>query len=102
MAAYIVVDIDIHDRERYERYKQMAPPSIAVYGGRYLTRGGETDVLEGDWVPKRFVVLEFPTIERARQWWSSPEYAEAKALRQACATTRMVVADGLPPGVNFS
>jgi uncharacterized protein (DUF1330 family) len=102
MPAYIVVDIDIHDRERYERYKQMAPPSIASYGGRYLTRGGETGVLEGDWVPKRFVVLEFPTMERARAWWSSPEYAEAKALRQACATTRMVVADGLPPRVEFA
>ena len=102
MPAYIVVDIDIHDRERYERYKHMAPPSITLYGGRYLTRGGETGVLEGDWVPKRFVVLAFPTIERARAWWSSPEYAEAKALRQACATTRMVVADGLPPGVKLA
>jgi uncharacterized protein (DUF1330 family) len=98
MPAYVVVDIEIHDPERYERYKGMAPPSIAQYGGRYLTRGGETNVLEGDWTPKRFVILEFPTIERARAWWGSPEYAEAKALRQACATTRMVVADGIPVG----
>ncbi|HZI41108.1 MAG TPA: DUF1330 domain-containing protein [Gemmatimonadaceae bacterium] len=101
MPAYLVVDIDIHDRERYQRYIQMAPPTIAVYGGRYLTRGGETSVLEGDWVPKRFVVLEFPSMERARAWWSSPEYAEAKALRQSCATTRMVVAEGLPTGVKI-
>jgi uncharacterized protein (DUF1330 family) len=99
MSAYIVVDIEIHDRERYERYKDMAPPSIALYGGRYLTRGGETAVLEGEWTPKRFVILEFPTLEQARAWWSSPEYAEAKALRQSIATTRMVLAEGIPAGV---
>ena len=99
MSAYIVVDIEIHDRERYETYKGMAPPSIAQYGGRYLTRGGETNVLEGDWTPKRFVILEFPTLEQARAWWSSPEYAEAKALRQSIATTRMILTEGWPAGV---
>ena len=99
MSAYVVVDIEVHDRERYETYKRMAPPSIALYGGRYLTRGGETNVLEGDWTPKRFVILEFPTMERARAWWGSPEYAEAKALRQSITTTRMVLAEGLPAGV---
>ena len=66
MSAYLVVDIEVYDRERYETYKRMAPPSIALYGGRYLTRGGETGVLEGDWTPKRFVILEFPTMEQAR------------------------------------
>jgi len=99
VSAYLVVDIEIHDRERYETYKRMAPPSIAQYGGRYLTRGGDTAVLEGEWKPKRFVILEFPTMERARAWWSSPEYAEAKALRQSIATTRMVLTEGLPAGV---
>ncbi len=101
MPAYVVVDIEIHDSETYERYKRMAPPSIAMYGGRYLTRGGETAVLEGEWAPKRFVILEFPTLEKARAWWSSPEYADAKRLRQSCATTRMVVTEGLPPGVTI-
>jgi uncharacterized protein (DUF1330 family) len=96
MSVYLVVDIDIHDPARYETYKLMAPPSIAQYGGRYLTRGGETNVLEGDWTPKRFVILEFPTMEQARAWWSSPEYAEAKTLRQAIATTRMVLTEGIP------
>ena len=96
MSAYIVVDIEIHDAARYETYKRMAPPSIAQYGGRYVTRGGATEVLEGDWTPKRFVILEFPTMEQARAWWSSPEYAEAKALRQSIATTRMILTEGLP------
>jgi uncharacterized protein (DUF1330 family) len=99
VSAYVVVDIEVHDRERYETYKRMAPPSIALYGGRYVTRGGETNVLEGDWTPKRFVILEFPTMEQARAWWGSAEYAEAKALRQSIATTRMVLAEGLPAGV---
>lgn len=99
MSAYIVADIEIHDAARYETYKRMAPPSIAQYGGRYLTRAGATDVLEGDWTPKRFVILEFPTMEQARAWWSSPEYAEAKALRQSITTTRMILTEGLPAGV---
>jgi uncharacterized protein (DUF1330 family) len=100
MAAYVVVEIDIHDAETYERYKQLAPPSIALYGGRYLVRGGATEALEGTWHPKRFVILEFPTEQQARAWWSSPEYAPAKALRQASTQTNMLLVEGLPPGVN--
>jgi uncharacterized protein (DUF1330 family) len=95
MAAYIIVDIDIQDPERYEEYKRLAPPSIATYGGKYLTRGGATQVLEGDWIPKRFVVLQFDSVERAKQWWDSPEYAPAKKLRQQCADTRMILTEGL-------
>ncbi|HVI24095.1 MAG TPA: DUF1330 domain-containing protein, partial [Myxococcales bacterium] len=70
--------------------------SIAQYGGRYLARGGATEVLEGSWKPKRFVILEFPSMERARAWWSSSDYAAAKALRQACASTSMVAVEGAP------
>ena len=91
---FVVVDISIHDPATYERYKVLAPPSIGKYGGRYAVRGGTTDVLEGTWEPQRLVVLEFPSAERARAWWHSPEYAEAKALRQASATTDMVLIDG--------
>ena len=99
MPGYIAVQISINDPVRYERYKALAPASIAKYGGRYLIRGGKVDILEGSWQPGRFVVLEFPTVERARQWWNSPEYAEAKALRQSCAETEMVLLDGAPsPG----
>jgi uncharacterized protein (DUF1330 family) len=95
MAAYIVVEIAIQDAETYERYKLLAPPSIAAYGGRYLVRGGAVEVLEGSWKPPRFVILEFPTVERARAWWSSPEYAPAKALRQASTQTDMLLVEGL-------
>ncbi|HEV2802882.1 MAG TPA: DUF1330 domain-containing protein [Pyrinomonadaceae bacterium] len=95
MAAYIVVEVEVQDKDRYETYKQMVPPSLAAYGGRFLVRGGEVETLEGDWSPKRLVIAEFPSVERAKAWWSSQEYAEAKALRQATARSRMIVIAGV-------
>jgi uncharacterized protein (DUF1330 family) len=95
MSAYVVAEIEVQDAETYETYKQLAPPSIAAYGGRYLVRGGAVETLEGDWSPRRFVILEFPSVERARAWWSSEEYARAKSLRQSCAQTQMIVVEGL-------
>ena len=95
MPAYLVVHVDVHDPERYEEYKALAPPSIRAYGGRYLTRGGATEVLDGDCTPKRLVLLEFPTMDQARAFYGSPEYAEALALRHATATSSVVLLDGL-------
>jgi len=95
MAAYVIVEIAIQDAQTYERYKALAPPTIAAYGGRYLVRGGATEVLEGSWNPPRLAVLEFPTAERAREWWNSPEYAPAKAMRQASTQTDMILVEGL-------
>ena len=95
MPAYIVVEIAIRDAETYERYKTMAPPSIARYGGRYIVRGGRTETLEGAWTPSRFVLLEFADANTAKAWWSSPEYAPAKALRQSCSDTDMLLVEGL-------
>jgi uncharacterized protein (DUF1330 family) len=94
MPAYVCVDITITDPTKYDEYKLLAPASIAKYGGTYLTRGGATKTLEGTWSPKRFVILEFPTLEAAQHWWDSPEYAPAKALRQASADTNMVLVEG--------
>lgn len=95
MPAYICVQVDIHDPESYKRYIQLAPPSIAQYGGKYLVRGGAKETLEGTWMPSRFVILEFPTMDRARAWWNSPEYAEAKAIRHAAASSEMLLLEGL-------
>jgi uncharacterized protein (DUF1330 family) len=95
MAAYVIVQIDIRDPATYERYKELAPPSIAQYGGRYIARGGACETLEGSWRPGRLVILEFPDMDAARAWWASPEYAEAKALRNAAASSEMVVLQGL-------
>ena len=68
MAAYIIVEIEVTDPVGYEEYKQQAGATVEKYGGKYLVRGGATEVLEGDWQPKRIVVLEFATMERAREW----------------------------------
>jgi uncharacterized protein (DUF1330 family) len=95
MAAYIVVQVDVQDPVRYADYRTMVPPTLAKYGGRFIVRGGKTETLEGDWAPKRFVVVEFPNVEQAKAWWASPEYAEAKALRQATSETLMIVAEGV-------
>ena len=94
MPAYIIVDVTIHNAENYEGYKKLTPASIAAYGGKFIVRGGTTETLEGDWQPGRVVILEFPTIERAKQWWASEEYAPAKAIRQANAETKMILVEG--------
>ncbi len=95
MPAYVIATVEVKDPVRYEDYKTLVPPSIAAFGGRFVARGGKADVLEGDWNPKRLVILEFPNAERARQWYDSPEYAAAKALRQATSTGSLVLIEGV-------
>lgn len=94
MPAYIIVDVSIHNHEAYEGYKKLTPASLLPFDGRFIVRGGKTETLEGDWQPERIVVLQFPTAEKARQWWASAEYAPAKAIRQANAETRMLLVEG--------
>jgi len=96
MPAYVVIDITVNDPHTYERYKLLAPPSIAAYHGKYLVRGGRTEILEGEWQPSRLVILEFPTLQEAKAWWDSEEYSAAKALRQACTGTEMLLIEGFP------
>ncbi len=95
MAAYVLVDVMVNDPDRYEEYKKLAPLAIAAYGGKYLARGGRIEVLEGDWPLNRFVILEFESVERAKQWHESPEYRQARALRHETASAKMVVVEGL-------
>ncbi len=94
MPAYVVVSVDVKDPVRYEDYKKMVPPSLAPYGGRFIVRGGTVQSREGTWVPKRFVILEFPSAERANAWYDSTEYAPAKALRQATASADLIIVEG--------
>ncbi len=94
MPAYVVVEIEVHDPVRYDEYKKLAPPTIAAYGGRYVARGGKTETLEGGWAPKRLVILEFPSLEQAKKWHDSPEYREARELRQKTTNSKMVVIEG--------
>lgn len=95
MAAYVIVDIEVTEPVRYEEYKKMAAPTVSAYGGRYIVRGGTAETLEGSWVPGRLVVLEFPTAERAREWWASDVYQPARELRQASAKTEMILVEGV-------
>ena len=95
MPAYVIIETDIHDPEQYERYKAASPAAVAAGDGRFLARGGELAVLEGDWNPPRIVVLEFPDLETAKRWYDSPGYQEAKRLREGAASLRMVAVEGL-------
>lgn len=95
MAAYILVEVDIHNPTEYEDYKKLTPASLLPFGGKFIVRGGATETLEGDWTANRIVVLEFPTSEAAKAWWSSDEYAPAKALRQRTASTKMILVEGV-------
>jgi len=94
MTAFVLVEIEIHDRELYNSYTELTPKSIASYQGKFLIRGGETTVLEGDWQPKRMVLLEFPSVEIANSWWHSEEYSKARAIRQKAASTNMIIIEG--------
>lgn len=95
MAAYVIADIDVTDPATYEEYKKVSPAPIAAHGGRFLVRGGEAEVLEGDWSPKRIVVLEFENREQARKWYDSREYEKPKALRQSASRGAMVLVEGV-------
>jgi uncharacterized protein (DUF1330 family) len=95
MSAFVIADVTVTDPAGYERYKQLTPAAIAAFGGRFVARGGEAAALEGDWQPARLVIVEFPSLERARAWYDSVEYREAKALRQQTARTNMLIVDGV-------
>ena len=95
MPAYVIVETDVTDHEQYERYRDAAPASIAAHGGRYLVRGGELAIFEGDWDPARVVILEFPDLETAKAWYASEEYGAARELRRGAAALNMVAVEGV-------
>ena len=95
MSAYVIVEIEVHDQDLYKSYTQLTPASIASYQGKFVVRGGETMVLEGNWQPKRLALLEFPSMEIANSWWHSEEYTKAREIRQRAATTKMIIVDGV-------
>ena len=94
MPAYLIAHVHVTDPVKYEDYKRLVPASLAKYGGRFLVRGPVPEVLEGQWQPERLVIVEFPSVERARAWYESSEYAPAKALRQAASEGSFVLLEG--------
>jgi Uncharacterized conserved protein len=95
MAAYLIGDIEITDAAGYDEYRKTVGASITAFGGRFLVRGGVTLVTEGEWHPKRVVVVEFPTMERLQAWYASKEYAPALALRKRAAVSNLVMVEGV-------
>ena len=97
MAAYIIVEIEVTDPVGYEEYKRQAAATVHQHGGKYIVCGGKAEVLEGDWKPKRIVVLKFPSMERAKEWLNCEEYREPRKMRHRTAKTNMIVVEGAGP-----
>ena len=94
MTAYVIAEIDVTHPDGYADYTKVVPATIAQYGGRFLVRGGAADALEGEWPKLRRVVIEFPSVEAARAWWDSPEYAKPKEMRRATSKGRLILLEG--------
>jgi uncharacterized protein (DUF1330 family) len=97
MSAYVISELEIRDPVGIETYRSVAAASIAQYGGRYLVRGGAAGIAEGGPPPKNIVVVEFPSMERLREWYASPEYAEALKVRRTALDRRLIFVEGVPP-----
>ncbi len=95
MPAYLIAEIDVADTVAYEEYRELTPGAVAAYGGKFIVRGGTVDSKEGGWKPNRLVVVEFPSMEKARKFYDSPEYAPALAIRLKAAKSRLILAEGL-------
>ncbi|WP_291781169.1 DUF1330 domain-containing protein [Cecembia sp.] len=95
MAALVLVEVSIHDPELYEEYKKHTLATITKFRGRFVVRGAKTETLEGDWNPERLVILEFPDVETAKDWWNSPDYTVAKEIRYKAAQSKMLVVESI-------
>ena len=94
MPAYLIADVEVTDPVKYEDYRKLTPGAIAKFGGKFLARGGQTSVLEGDWRPHRVVIIEFPSFEQAKNFYTSVEYTAARRARAGAANARMIVVEG--------
>ena len=97
MSAYVISEVEARDAAGFETYRAIAAKTIAQYGGRYLVRGGAAEAAEGGLPPKTLIVVEFPSMERLREWYASPEYAEALKVRQSALDRRLIFVEGVAP-----
>ena len=95
MSAYVLVEVNVTDPQLFAEYAKGVPATIAAHGGKYLVRGGAVDAKEGDWKPRRIVVLEFPTLDQARKWYDSAEYVPLLAMRLKAASSKLILVDGV-------
>lgn len=95
MTAYIIAQVNVTDPGKFETYRAQVPDVIRQYDGKYIVRGGRAETLEGEAPLRRLVILEFETMEAAKAFWHSAEYAPLKALRQEASDSDVVVVEGL-------
>jgi uncharacterized protein (DUF1330 family) len=95
MAAYVIFDVEIRDPNRYQEFMTKVKPALADAGARYLARGGAQKVYEGDWSPRRIVLLEFPSLAAWESFYYGPVYQGLKAIRDECSSARLVSVEGL-------
>ena len=94
MAGYVIADVDVTDPELFAEYRKLVSATVEQYGGKYLVRGGDMEVAEGDWAPTRAVVIEFESFERAKEWYHSDDYAPALKMRLESANSSVIIVDG--------
>jgi len=94
MTAYVIGEIEVTDPATYEEYRRQVMAVVTKYGGKFIVRGGKVETLEGGWAPKRFVALEFPSMEQAQKWYRSPEYAPLIALRKKASRGKLILVEG--------
>ncbi len=95
MAAYVIFDVDIRDASRYQAFMKKVKPALEKAGARYLARGGAHKIYEGDWTPRRIVLLEFPSIAAWESFYYGPVYQGVKSIRDECSSARLVSVEGL-------
>ena len=95
MAAYVIFDVEIRDAERYQDFISQVKPALAEAGARYLARGGALKIYEGDWSPRRIVILEFPSVAAWEAFYLGPVYQGLKGIRDQCSSARLVSVEGI-------
>jgi len=96
VSAYAIFDVDIRDMNQYQEFMAGVKPAIEAAGGKYLARGGEHKVYEGDWSPRRIVIVEFPSMQAFESFYNGPIYQGLKPIRDACSSARLVSVNGVP------
>jgi uncharacterized protein (DUF1330 family) len=94
MAAYIIARVNVTDWSRYREYTRLTPGAIERFGGRFIVRGGDMLTLEGPPETGRIVVIEFPSLDQAKAFYNSEEYARARRLREGAATGQFIAIEG--------
>lgn len=95
MTAYVIFDVDIHDAAQYQEFMSGVTPALEKAGAKYLARGGSHRIHEGDWTPRRIVLLEFPSVAAWEEFYNGETYQGLKHIRDACSTARLVSVEGL-------